>query len=325
MGCGPSGTVVERAVRWVQEGPDQFTTSEIAAGIGCQTASNRLKGALATMAALGQLKHVHRGQWRRAAPETNWRGRVVEAVRGLCALSSPRTDPHMPGKRQAAQNAIEKLLPLSGMSLLLDSGSQIACCAEVLADGLSQPSAPRRRQFRRPTVLTNNCLAFLELLPARVAGDLADLIAIGGEYVSDLGAHVPPASGPAWQIIEGGLAPVVLMSVAALTPRGLYSHHAQQADWKRRLIQSATSVYIVADSSKLLSDMPPNESRGGIFVGEQQHTELWERMLTVPGPNLHVVIGADPDHELDAGQLETGRWLQAKLGDRFSMHPAGKL
>ncbi len=312
-------TITKRTVICVQQGPTEFTTAEIAAKIGCNTTSSKLKGALATMAALGHIEHISRGHWRRVTAEPDWSEQALEAVRRLCALTPPREDPHFVAKRNAADHTVEKLLPLTGGTLLLDSGSQIVCCAEALTDGLRHADKGGRARFRGATVLTNNCLAFLELLSARVQGDLADLIVVGGEYVPALAAYVP--SREASQVFGDGVAPIVLMSVSAVTQRGLYSHHTKQADWKRQLIESATSVYIVADSSKLLPDVAPDAARGGIFVGERQEVALWNRIWSESDTNVHVVVGVDPAKGLDEGQVETAKWLKTRLGDRFTVYP----
>jgi len=316
-----TGRVIAQVLR--RRGP--FTTDEVAHALEDEPSSglkHRIPTVLATLEALGIVKRIVKGRWRSIpsdeADALQWRERVVMSFRRLGtgvslgeqhAADRQRTQ----AMRLAAERTVEQLKPLRGKKLFLDSGRQVACCAKFIAERLADEDSARRADYRGATVFSGNLLAFLELVPFTMTGEVASFHMIGGNYVPGLGANVPSDPNRAWQVLEEGLPPIVITSVAALSKHGMWTHFPQQAAWKRSLLEHAVSLYLVVDIGKL--DL--RKDTGHLFVDHEQDSDLWNALWEGEKEDFHVVLGHHTGLQPKGPQLRAAQWLKGKLGSRL--------
>ena len=323
--------VVPRIVRWaLEEAPATFRSGDALKLIkGPSPPRQQVSAVLSTLDSLRLLERTARGHWKRVSSDAAWwRERVVNtfeavgagnAVIGLDERERERTL----AMRYAADCTLELLTRLRGKTLLLDSGRQVARVAESLADALNPADPERRARHRGAVIWTSNCPAFLELVPFRAAGDVAGLLMIGGEYIPGMRATIPDDPDHpddvhhTWEVVAAGAPPIVLMSVSSLTQQGLWTHFPEQAAWKLRMLESAPSLYLVVDASKL----EMGRDIGHLLIGPQQRAERWSEFWAKR--DLHVVVGRDPRLGWSEAQRRTKEWLEETLGERLVMAEGG--
>jgi hypothetical protein len=323
-------TVTGRVIAQVLRTRDPFTTDEVAHALEKEPTTglkHRIPVILATLEALGIVKSIVKGRWQRitshAADALQWRGeRVVMSFR-LLGTGVNLAEEHAADRqrtqamRLAAELTVEHLKPLRGKKLFFDSGRQCAYCAESIAKRLADEDSARRAYYRGATVFSGNLLAFLELVPFTMTGEIASFHMMGGNYVPGLGANVPSGADGPWQVLEEGLLPIVITSVAALSEHGMWTHFGQQAAWKKKLLEQAVSVYLVLDIGKLsLTD-----DTGHLFIHHEQDSRLWNLLWEGGKDDFHVVLGHHTGLQPEEPQLKAAQWLKSKLGSRLITHP----
>jgi hypothetical protein len=99
----------------------------------------------------------------------------------------------------------------------------------------------------------------------------------------------------------------------------MWSHFAEQAKWKRMILEKAVSLYLVVDSSKL------SEGRyaGQLLMGDEQDKPKWDELWKKweKQTDFHVVVGHDREAKLPQSCKAAAKWLKGKLGDRFITEP----